>query len=124
MQVADALARLRTCHEAGLPVPADLVGNVIALLARLLSAEERRQQRDLELRRARLLLPANDAPPFTVAGQLLAEYGAMKRTRRQEEANPVRLHLRQAEVFCRIPGSQKQLASILAANDDARKSCP
>lgn len=115
---ADALARMRTCHDAGLAVPCDLADDVIALLERLLTAKQRRQLRDRELRIAAMLLPAND-PPWSKAGHLLRESRAMARAGRAPLPNTVRMHLQHAARLGELPTCRKQFARILAANDDA-----
>ena len=116
---ATTLARLRVCRDAGVPVPPDLLDAAIMLAERLLSARERKQLRDRELRLAALILPANDAL-WTKAGQLLKEARAMARRRPASIADPVRLHLHRADELGGLPSSQKQFLRILAANDDMR----
>ncbi len=117
-RTADTLARMRTCRDAGLPVPHDLADAVISLLELLLTASERRKMRNRELRLAALLLPAND-PPWTKAGHLLKEARVMARSHLEPETGTVRMHLKRAARLGELPNCRKQLVRILAANDDS-----
>ena len=117
-RAAVALARLRTCRDAGLPVPTDLHDELITLLAGMMSAEERQQQRNRELRIAALLLPA-DLPLWTRARLLHQEAKGLARARRDSAVEPVRDRLRVAALYAALPGCQKQFARILAEDTAA-----
>lgn len=84
---------------------------------RLLTARERRRMRDIELRRAALLLPRHE-PVWSKAGALLREAKAMDRARHGRIQDPVRERLTAAARFGALPGCQKQMARILAARSD------
>lgn len=122
-RAATALSRLRTCRDAGLPVPVDLHDELIALLAATMSAEERQQQRNRDLRIAALLLPA-DLPLWTRARLLHQEALSLARSRRDSSVDPVRDRLRIAALYASLPGCQKQYARILAEDPASWTSNP
>lgn len=115
-RAADALARMRACRDAGLPISRDLLDDMIELAERLLSAHERRRLRDRELRLAALLLPACDSP-WIKAGHLVKEAKALARTRRDVADGTVLAHLRKADSLGGLPSCQKQFMRIIAASD-------
>ena len=95
-------------------------GEVSALMRGLgaMSAEERQQQRNRELRIAALLLPA-DLPLWTRARLLHQAAKGLARARRDSAVEPVRDRLRVAALYAALPGCQKQFARILAEDTAA-----
>lgn len=100
-----------------MPWPDDLRAGLVALLDGWLSRKVATRLRDREVRVAAMLLPANDST-WATAGELLREANALQRAIRPETDSAVRAALRRAADHARLPGSRKQFARILAANDD------
>lgn len=122
--VADTLARLRVCRDAGLSAPPDLRDAAIECLERYADAEQARAQRDSLIRRAALLLPP--AAPYRNAGVLACEAKAMNRRWHELRTRPpqqpfgsLRDYLHAARLLSELPSSQRQFYRVLqAANAD------
>lgn len=79
-RAATALARLRVCRAAGLPIPADLHDEVIECLAGIAGHAQLKAKRDALIRRAAMALPP--AGSYRHAEILAAEAKAMTRVPR------------------------------------------
>lgn len=111
------MERLVVIREMGKPVPQDMVGPLIAVLAQLLADEVRRANRDREIRMAALHVAAANDSDWVKAGKLADQVALLDRARRCS-GNLALLHLSRARDFGDLPGSQKQLWRILAAAND------
>lgn len=122
--LADTLARLRVCRDAGRALPADLIDDAIVHLERIEDAAVMRARRDALIRRAALLLPPG--PPYQLATMLAREARALSRTwhvlQTREPKMPyqtVRDCLHAAALRASLPASQRQFYRVLqAANAD------
>lgn len=115
--LANTLARLRVCRDAGLPVSHELLSDAAECLERVADADARRAQRDAMIRRAALLLPS--APVHTQAGALASEAKVMARTwhvlrsRSPDSPETVRACLHAAGLHAKLPASKRQFDRIL-----------
>lgn len=119
-QVADTVARLRVCRDAGVPVPPALRDDAIACLEDTIDAALLRTSRDDLIRRAALLLPFGT--PHQKATALADEAQAMSRTWHLLRSRPPAVTfttprdcLHAAALRAKLPESQRQFYRVLRA---------
>ncbi|AMU99417.1 hypothetical protein [Xanthomonas citri] len=121
-RIADTLARVRVCRDAGLPITDELRNDIVECLEQAAGASALRRQRDMLIRRAALLLPPagawRQAEALADEAQQLARVWHVMRNRPAacEPATP-RACLHAAGLLAALPKSQRHFHRVLYPKD-------